>query len=184
MDSAAVPWIMLASVVVALIAAIAAWVSAYFSSRSSRTAADASRTAANAAESTLVLRFRDEYASDQMLADLRALRDWYDTHGSKFAKAWREKFEKGDNDALIVDKARRRVSNFFSTIIDLHDARLVPERIERLIIDLDGIELLYNVVEPLERELNPNYHKEHFDKLRKLRPSKGLGEHIAQGKPA
>src|SRR5262249_4606451 len=99
MNATAIPWIMLA-------AAVAAAVSAYFSWRSSR-------TAANVAATTLILKFRDQYASDEMLIDLRNLRAWYDRHGSsKFAKTWQENLERNDREALIVDGSRRRVASF------------------------------------------------------------------------
>jgi hypothetical protein len=65
-----------------------------------------------------------------MLADLRCLREWHDLHGSKFAEIWRQKFDQSDEEALAVDRARRHVSSFFGTIIDLHDAGLVPKRIK------------------------------------------------------
>jgi hypothetical protein len=53
----------------------------------------------------------------------------------------------------IVDDARRRVTSFFSNIIDLHDTGLVPQRVEKLLTDFAGFDLLYSVVEPLERAL-------------------------------
>jgi hypothetical protein len=81
MDSTAIPWIMLVSVGVAACSAIAAAVSACFSSLSSRTAADA-------AAINLVLKFRDQYATNEMLIDLRNLRAWHNKHGSKFAETW------------------------------------------------------------------------------------------------
>jgi hypothetical protein len=147
MDSTATPCIMLASVVVAAFSAIAAAISAYFSSRSSL-------TAANVAATTLILKFRDQYATDAMLIDLRNLRAWHDRHGSsKFAKTWQEKLEQKNEEALIVDGSRRRVTSFFSNIIDLHDTCLVPKRIEKLLTDFAGFDLLYSVVEPLERAL-------------------------------
>src|SRR5215469_14608150 len=105
MDSTAIPWIMLASVVVAA-------VSAFFSWRSSR-------TVANAALTTLILKFRDQYASDEMFIDLRNLRAWHDKYGSQSAEMWRQKL-RNDKDAQIVDASRRRVTSFFSNIIDLH----------------------------------------------------------------
>ena len=126
MDSTAIPWIMLASVGVAAISAIAAMISACFSSRSSRTAADAAAT-------TLILKFRDQCATNEMLIDLRNLRAWYDKHGSKFAETWRDKLKQNDKEALIVDASRRRVSNFFSSIIDLHDTGLVPRRTKKAV---------------------------------------------------
>jgi hypothetical protein len=170
MGSTAIPWIMLVS-------AIAAAISAFFSGRSSRTAAAAATTAAAAATTaadtaatTLILRFRDQYATREMFFDLRNLRAWHDEHGSKSAETWKEKLKQNDKKAQIVDDARRRVTNFFSNIIDLHDTGLVPKRIERLLTDFAGFDLLYSVVEPLERALSPDYDKARFDKLRKLRP--------------
>lgn len=170
MNSTAIPWIMLASVGVAACSAIAAAFSACFSSRSSRTAADAAATAADAAATTLILKFRDQYATREMLFDLRNLRAWHDKHGSKSPETWREKLRQNDEEALIVDAARRRVTNFFSNIIDLHDTGLVPKRIEKLLTDFSGFDLLYSVVEPLERAFSPDYDKTRFDKLRELRP--------------
>jgi hypothetical protein len=171
MVSTAIPWIMFASVIVAACSAVAAAFSARFSWRSSRTAADAATTAADTAATTLILRFRDQYATREMFFDLRNLRAWHDKHGSQFAERWKEKLKQDDKEAQIVDDARRRITSFFSNIIDLHDTGLVPKRIEKLLTDFAGFDLLYGVVEPLERALSPDYDKARFDKLRKLRPS-------------
>jgi hypothetical protein len=157
MDSA------LASAIAAVVSAIAAAISAYFSGRSSR-------TAAAAAETALILKFRDQYASNVMLFDLHNLGAWHDKHGSKFAETWGKKRQQGDKEALIVNASRRRVSHFFSSVADLYDTGLVPERIRKLLIDFDGLDVFYSVVEPLERELNPGYNKTPFEILRKLRP--------------
>jgi hypothetical protein len=106
MDSTAIPWIMLASVGVASCSAIAAAISAWFSWRSSQTATNAAATAANAAATAadaaatnLILKFRDRYASDEMMIDLRNLRAWHDKHGSKFAETWRDKLKQKDEEA-------------------------------------------------------------------------------------
>jgi hypothetical protein len=156
---------MLVSAIAAAVSAIAAAVSAIFSWRSSRTAADAAAT-------SLILKFRDRYASNEMMVDLRNLRAWYDRHASsKFEKALKEGLEQNNKDALIVDASRRRVTSFFSNIVDLHDTGLIPKRIEHLLTDFAGFDLLYGVVEPLERALSPDYDKARFDKLRKLRPA-------------
>jgi hypothetical protein len=163
-----IPWFTLVSVGAAALSAIAAAVSACFSWRSSRTAADAATT-------NLILKFRDQYATDEMFIDLQNLRAWHDRHGSKSAKNWQEKLEQNDKEALIIHGSRRRVTSFFSNIIDLHDTGLVPKRIEKLLTDFAGFDLLYTVVEPLERALSRDYDKPRFDKLRVLRPpSDGL----------
>jgi hypothetical protein len=74
---------------VAAISAIAAAISAYFSWRSSRAAANAATTAADVAATNLILKFRDEYASNEMRIDLHNLGAWYDKYGSStFAKTW------------------------------------------------------------------------------------------------
>jgi hypothetical protein len=173
MDQTAIPWIMLGSAVAAAASAIAAAVSACFSSRSSRTAADTAATA-------LILKFRDQYASNEMFVDLLNLRAWYDKHGSQFEQTWKEKLEQGDKEALIVNASRRRVSSFFSNIAYLHNARLVPKQTEKLLTDFAGIDLFYGVVEPLEAALGPNYDKTPFQSLRNLRPPRaGLEQFTA-----
>jgi len=171
MVSTAIPWIMLASVGVAVCSAIAAAVSACFSWRSSR-------TAANAALTTLILKFRDQYATNEMFIDLRNLRAWHDKYGSQFAVTWQQNL-KNDWEAQIVDRSRRRVTSFFSNIIDLHDTGLVPKRIERLLTDFAGFDLAYTVVEPLERALSPDYDKPRFDKRALRPPSDGLRQFTA-----
>jgi hypothetical protein len=167
MDQTAIPWLMFGSTIVAVISAGLSWRS--------------SQTAANLAAINLILKFRDQYASNEMSVDLRNLRAWYDRHASsKFAQTWAQKFQQNDPDALIVDRFRRRVTSFFSNIIDLHDAGFVPKRIEKLLTDFAGFDLLYTVVEPLERELSPDYDRTRFEKLRALRPpSIGLKQLLA-----
>jgi hypothetical protein len=168
MGSTAFPWIM---AIAACASAVAAAVSACFSWRSSRAAASAAATAVNVAATNLILKFRDQYASNEMQIDLHNLGAWYDKYDSStFAKIWHEERQQGDKEALVVNASRRRVSHFFSTIADLHNANLVPEQLKKLLIDFDGLDVFYSVVEPLERELNPGYNKTPFDTLRKLRP--------------
>jgi hypothetical protein len=174
MDPTVTQWI---AAVAAAGSAIAAAVFACFSSRSSRiaaeaarTSADTARTAANAAATNLILKFRDQYASDEMLIDLRNLRAWQNKHAAKFVEEWQNKLAQGDKEALIVDASRRRVTSFFSKIADLHDTNLVPERIKKLLVDFTGLELLDDVVEPLEQALSSDYDNTLFQKLRELRP--------------
>src|SRR5262245_59938256 len=155
-----------------LAAAVAAAASACFSWRSSQ-------TAANAAATALILKVRDRYASDEMFVVLRNLRAWHDKYGSQFAAMWQQKLQ-NDKEAQIVDASRRRVTSFFSNIIDLHDTGLIPKRIEKLLTDFAGFDLLYTIVQPLERALSPDYDQARFDKLRALRPpSDGLKQFTA-----
>jgi hypothetical protein len=175
MDSTVFPWIVAiaacASAVAAAVSAVGSWRSSRAAASAATTAASAATTAANVAATNLILKFRDQYASHEMLIDLHNLGAWYDKYDSStFAKIWQEERQQGDKEALIVNASRRRVSHFFSSIADLYNANLVPEHLKKLLIDFDGFDVFYSVVEPLERELNPGYNRTPFDTLRKLRP--------------
>ena len=136
MGQTAIPWIMaVAAAGAAVGSAVAAGFSAWFSFRSSRTATDVAVT-------NLVLKFREQYASDTMLDDLRNLRAWKDKHGPQFAETWAVMLSRGDEEARVVDRARRHVSSFFGAIIDLHDTGLVPKRIKKLLTDFEGFDVL------------------------------------------
>lgn len=173
MDWTAIPWIKVVPFGAAVLSAIAAAVSAIFSWRSSQRAADTAATA-------LILKFRDQYATNEMFVDLRNLRAWHDKNGSRFAETWRQKLQQNDPDAQIVDRSRRRVASFFSNIAYLRNAGLVPKRAEKLLVDFAGLELFYNVVEPMEQELGSDYDKTPFQSLHDFRrPRAGLQQFTA-----
>jgi len=159
-SSAAIPWIMLASVGVAC-------VSAYFSWRSSE-------VAANGSQATLYLKFQEQYASGQMLQDLRNLRSWREKYGPDFASRWAKQYEQNNPEALAVNESRRRVSHFYGAIADLYRNGLLSE--PRLLTNFQGIDLWFEVVEPLEKALNPDYDKSQFDALYSLNGSSGRGQ--------
>jgi len=151
-SSAAIPWIMAASVGVACISAIFSWRS--------------SQVAANTAQATLYLKFQEQYASDEMRQDLRNLTSWRELHRGEFVSTWVKLYQQNDNKALAVDRSRRRVSHFFGAIADLYNERLLSEDLTgRLATRFQGIELWFEVVEPLEKALNPDYDKSQFDTL-------------------
>ena len=61
----------------------------------------------------------------------------------------------------------------FSAALSIFTIRvLFRDGQKKLLIDFDGFDLLYSVVEPLERELGRDYDKTRFEKLRQLRPSR------------
>jgi hypothetical protein len=167
MDWTAIPWTKVVPFGAAVLSAIAAAVSAVFSWRSSQRAADTAATA-------LILKFRDQYATNEMVVDLRNLRAWHDKYDSQFAETWRQRLQQDDPDpeALIVDRSRRRVTSFFSNIAYLHSADLVPKGAKKLLIDFAGLDVFFNEVELLERALSSDYDKAPFESLRNLRPSR------------
>jgi hypothetical protein len=162
-----IPWIMLASVIVTFFSVVVACVSAFYSRRSSQ-------IAAKSAQAALYLRFQQEYATDKMLDDLNELRDWQQEYPLDFANRWGEQyFKKPKTDkACSLNKARRHVSHFFGAIADLYDRNYLSEPLARRLADLTGIDLMFDVVEPLEDQLGKQigkpYDKVPFDTLHGL----------------
>lgn len=142
-------------------AAIATWQSA--------------RATQKATEGELLSRFMEEYSDVKMLRALRRLNDWKHTQGENFEEKWRKAFEKGEPEAVEVDLARRHVSHYFQRALLLHESGYVSQRFVKAVGSVDGINVLYDIVEPLEYALNPAYDKAIFDKLRKIcgRPKTG-----------
>jgi hypothetical protein len=141
------------------VAAVAAVFSAWFSRRSSQ---DAAKTA----QATLFLSLQREYASDEMLEDLRKLRSWREQQGADFVSKWEEQWETNP-ETRSVNESRRRVSHFFGAIADLYRVGLLSEPLARALTPRDPA-ILLEIVEPLERQLNPNYNRSHFKTLRRL----------------
>jgi hypothetical protein len=141
------------------VAAVAAVFSAWFSRRSSQ---DAAKTA----QATLFLSLQRQYASGEMLEDLHKLRSWREVQGADFVSKWQEQLETNP-EARSVSESRRRVSHFFGAIADLYRVGLLSEPLARALTPRDSA-ILFEIVEPLERQLNPNYNRVHFKTLRRL----------------
>jgi hypothetical protein len=162
--------------VAAWVAAVAARRSAFLSQQANQVAANTAQVTANASQAALYLRFQQQYAGDEMWRDLRNLRSWKEMpHGEDFASKWARLYRENDDKALAVDRSRRRVSHFFDAIAVLYEKHLVSEDIAKLLTRFQGIDLFFEVVEPLEKALNEDYDKSSFDILYALRPTSGLG---------
>jgi hypothetical protein len=165
--------------VAAGVAAIAAWRSAFLSKHASQVAADAAQATADAAQATIFLHFRQHYASEEMRDDLRELRSWLlwcNERGLDVAIEWEKQWEINPEaypnvhaKARAVDASRRRVSHFFGAIAELYSQRLLGEPLARVLANYSGSDLVFPVVEHLEKILNPTgYKKSHFDILARL----------------
>lgn len=136
----------------ALGAAIGAWLSA--------------RSTRSATEAQLLFQLLREYAKPDMLRALRTLRNWKAEQGDE--EKWRKALENADPKAQEVDLARRCVSHYFLDALKLYESDYVIKRFLRVVGSKDGINILYDIVEPLEYALNPAYDKSKFDKLRQI----------------
>jgi hypothetical protein len=141
MDCSDLSWAGLIGLGAAVAAAIGAWRAAAMTRRAS--------------EAQIVFNALAEYDSEDMLVALRTLRSWRETHGATFASDWSSAIEVRDQVAIRVDQARRRVSGYFQHIVILYGAGLITKRGFRAATCLAGLGILFDVVEPLERELAP-----------------------------
>jgi hypothetical protein len=72
----------------------------------------------------------------------------------------------GASEPSEVDQARRAISHFFLTALELHDyGRGLDRRLLGILCARDGFDLLYDVVEWYEQALNPKYKRERSTRL-------------------
>jgi hypothetical protein len=143
---------------ISALGAVIAAIGAFLSARATR----------NAAEGHLVSSFLNEYASPDMLRHLRVLRNWKSEKEGGFEEKWRKALESAESEALRVDQARRYVKNYFLKALRLYESGYVTETFLKQVTAVDGINIIYDIVEPLEYALNPAYDKDRFEKLRQL----------------
>lgn len=142
------------SAVGALGAAVAAWLSA--------------RATTRAAEAQLFSNHYAIYGTPEMLRSLRILRLWKSENGDEFEVKWKKALDAGEVKAHEVDQARRQVKFYFFRALRLREAGYVSERFLQELAAVDGVNILYDIVEPLEYALNASYDRSGFEKLRHL----------------
>jgi hypothetical protein len=145
----------------ALFATIAAWRSA--------------RASKVAIEAQFLSNQMEEYGAEKMLYALRTLRNWKADKGDEFERKWRQAIEANDSAAHEVDRARRTVKFYFYKALRLYQSGYVSKRFLKDVCAVDEINILYDIVEPLEYALNPRYDKNNFDSLRKICGRHGIG---------
>ncbi len=144
------------------LAAMAAWRSA--------------RATKQVAEAQLYSAQYAEYGSADMLRSLRILRQWHSDYGPDFVVKWLDGLKVGEKAAQDVDYARRQVKNYFLRAVRLHKAKYVSSQFVKQIGSVGGINVLYSIVEPMERALDLRAELPHFELLRKLCGPVGTGE--------
>ena len=132
-----------------LVTAVAAAWAAYESRRS----ANASRAAA---ESQVVYQSMIDYFKPEMTDALRTLVKWREGHGDQYPALWLAAFLRGEQEAAVVDRARRHVKGFFDRAVRLREAKFVSEPAFREMAYTGGLNLYFDIVVPLENELNPS----------------------------
>jgi len=121
----------------------------------------------DAAEATLVRAFLDDYFSQGISVALQRLRDWKEQNGDEFASAWLTRRQAGDEKAHQVDQARRTIKAYFEKTARIFSAGLIRPKILHQIAYVAGVNIYYDIVDPLERELNPGRSPETIELLKR-----------------
>jgi hypothetical protein len=119
----------------------------------------------------ILMEIADAYASPEMLEGmltLRQFKDISDRSGDDFAQEFVSL--RTINYQLIeeVDQGRRRYSHHFHKIRQLLDSKLVKKNFVRKVVTQEQVNFLVEVIEPLERAINPQYDHRTFDIFRNL----------------
>jgi len=108
------------------------------------------------------------YGSSEMLKGMRNLADWKRAIGPDFARIFAELWRNSYRDVKDLDEDRRRISHYFYMIGVLIEIGVIKEAYAKRVVPSDGIRFLLNTVEPLEREINPDYNRKMFRRFRRL----------------
>jgi hypothetical protein len=166
------------------ITAIATLMAVGFAARSAKAAADAALATQHAAEGALVLNFLQQYATAEMLEDLRVLRAWRQDFPDNWVDRWSNQLpihgQQGKR-ARRVDLARRRVTSYFYSADELHRLKLISTDRCRAIVDKTGLSVFFNINIPLEQALRPNVDLSFVSRLRALAGERELETPIPIG---
>jgi len=117
-----------------------------------------------------LMQITDAYSSDEMLEGMLRLRSWQNTHPKDWAEKFAEVRNNRDEYPKIEqeDKARRRYSHHFYKIWLLLDRGLVNKSFVKKVAPRGQVDFLLDIIEPLERAIDPNYDHSTFDFFREL----------------
>ncbi len=150
--------------IAASFSAIAAWLSA--------------KAIKSTTEANLYLQFLEEYSDYKMVNSLRILKNWKDESPNDFNEKWIENLANGDEKAQEIDKARRHVKFYFLKALKLYTSKFVSKKFIEQVIAVDGITIMFEIIQKLEYALNPEYDRSTFEKLRELNGFKRKGKKI------
>jgi actin-related protein len=141
---------------IASLAAATTAVFAYLSIRSSKTIYSAQ----------VIDNFLIKYACQDMKESLRILRNLKENDPDEYDLKWIKSLRNGEKEADIADEARRMVSHYFFRAIKIYQSRAMSKKALRTIIQVDGVELYFNIVEKMEKRLNEDYNRQVFMDIR------------------
>lgn len=108
-----------------------------------------------------------------MADSLRRLVAWRKSRGSNFAKVWSDLYDAGDPEAKDLNRARRLVSRYFDDIGRLYDVGLISGKLARGLTATYGIQVFYEICEPMNNARNPTRLQVYSNHVRYLRHTYG-----------
>jgi hypothetical protein len=120
----------------------------------------------------LVLDITKEYASEEMLNGILLIRKW-EQENKEVEKNFAEEFgkiRKSDYQKIkALDIARRKIAHYFGRIYLLKKNGVIKNKEIMKIISTGQIEILIDLIEPLEESIDSNYNKSIFNFFANLR---------------
>lgn len=130
------------------------------------------------AESEFISQFERDYSSHKMLTYIRILTDYRRKHPTFFLKTRKEyfnpenvisdQFDKRMKWSSCVDEARRYVRSYFFNALDLYTLGKISRESFRAIADKASITVLFDVIEPMEMHLNPEYDVMYYQRVMEI----------------
>ena len=148
--------ILLIGVLVAAIAAIAAWRSA--------------KATENTGLAQTLMQITDAYSSPEMLSGMLRLYSFKERFQENFGGVFAQLRENNYKDIKEIDEARRRYSHHFYKIWLLFDCGLVNKKFVKKVATHGQVDFLLKTIEPLEGAINPDYDHPTFDFFRDIYP--------------
>lgn len=129
------------------------------------------RSTLSTSEASFIYEADNHYGTCEMLASLRVLKKFKKEHAPGSGSSWvledKYRTDKNNPQGRIqvktfkipskVNKARRQVKFYFKSLYALYVHGKISEKVLKIILDKSGIRFFFEVVEPLESCLNPDY---------------------------
>lgn len=109
----------------------------------------AARSTERTSQAQILIKFMEEYRSTKMLDALTSLRSWKDN--PRFDDYMYLASTKRHDE---INEARRFVKSYFFSALELYEGGFVNDYFMRTICQYRGIEVLFDIVEPLEYSLS------------------------------
>lgn len=114
----------------------------------------------------LFIQIPDAFRSEEIEKSIKDLKYWNETHGQNLPRIFVEK--RSDPSFESLEKYTMKYILLFYKIYLLLDAGIIDEGFVKIVVPRECIEILLNIVEPLQKVIDPNYNKLMFDAFRKI----------------